>query len=191
MHLAKSVFRRRGANPVFIWNISLQLSCMKSCIFPKNLAKRGQNGGCRFDSYQSHFSGFGPSKTARRRRKSGDKLTSFDPPCSARAFSAQDSKCGRRLNNAREFESLHLRQTPGDKSPGVSLCKNAGVPGLETARHPCYDKCVESEGKNCFFVESRLRSSAAGRKNDSEQMHIRKGDAYALYNDFGGQGSHP
>ena len=64
LHLAKIVFRRRGENPVFIRNIGPQLSCMKSCIFPKNLAKRGQNEGCRFDSYQSHFSGFGSSKTA-------------------------------------------------------------------------------------------------------------------------------
>ena len=64
LHLANSVFRRRGENPVFIRQNVPQLSCMKSCIFPKNLAKRGQNGGCRFDSYQSHFSGFGPLKTA-------------------------------------------------------------------------------------------------------------------------------
>ena len=64
LHLSKSVFRRRGENPVFIRQNGPQLSCMKSCIFPENLAKRGQNGGCRFDSYQSHFSGFGPSKTA-------------------------------------------------------------------------------------------------------------------------------
>ena len=64
LHLSKSVFRRRGTNSVFISKIGLKLSCMKSCIFPKNLAKRGQNGGCRFDSYQSHFSGFDPSKTA-------------------------------------------------------------------------------------------------------------------------------
>lgn len=64
LHLANFVFRQRGENPVFIRNIGPKLSCMKSCIFPKNLAKRGQNGGCRFDSYYSHFSGFGPSKTA-------------------------------------------------------------------------------------------------------------------------------
>ena len=60
LHLAKIVFRQRGENPVFIRNIGPQLSCMKSCIFPKNLAKRGQNGGFRFDSYQSHFFGLWP-----------------------------------------------------------------------------------------------------------------------------------
>ncbi|WP_278886911.1 hypothetical protein, partial [Ruthenibacterium lactatiformans] len=64
LHLEKSVFRPGSTNPVFISEISPQLSCVKSCIFPKNLAKRGQNGGCRFDSYYSRFSGFGPSKTA-------------------------------------------------------------------------------------------------------------------------------
>ena len=64
LHLANSVFRRRGENPVFIRNIGPQLSCMKSCIFPKNLAKRGQNRGWRFDSYHSHFSGLDLSKTA-------------------------------------------------------------------------------------------------------------------------------
>ena len=64
LHLAKSVFRRRGENPVFIRNIGPQLSCMKSCIFPKNLAKQGQNGGCRFYLYPRHFSGFALLKTA-------------------------------------------------------------------------------------------------------------------------------
>ena len=51
------------------------------------------------------------------RPKFRDKLTRSDLLFSGKSFSAQDSKCGRRLNNAREFESLHLRQTPGDKSP--------------------------------------------------------------------------
>ena len=64
LHLAKSGFRRRGENPVFIRQNDPQLSCMKSCIFPKNLAKRGQNRGWRFDSYHSHFSGVGSLKTA-------------------------------------------------------------------------------------------------------------------------------
>ena len=64
LHLANSVFQRRGENPVFVRNISPQLSCMKSCIFPKNLAKRGQNGRSRFDSYYRHFSGLGLLKTA-------------------------------------------------------------------------------------------------------------------------------
>ena len=64
LHLVKSVFRQWDANPVFIRNIGPQLSCMKSCIFPKNLAKRGQNRGCRFDSYHSHFSVLGLLKTA-------------------------------------------------------------------------------------------------------------------------------
>ena len=107
LHLAKSVFRRRGENPVFIRNIGPQLSCMKSCIFPENLAKRGQNEGCRFDSYQSHFSGFGLSKTAWHRRKSGNKLTSFDLPFSARAFSAQDSKAATVSTVPQRFEFLN------------------------------------------------------------------------------------
>ena len=64
LHLAKAVFWRGGTNPVFISKTSPQLSCMKSCIFPKNLAKRGQNRGWRFDSYHSHFSGVGSLKTA-------------------------------------------------------------------------------------------------------------------------------
>ena len=64
LHLAKFVFRRRGVNPGFVRQNGFKLSCMKSCIFPKNLAKRGQNSGCRFYLYPRHFSGFGPSKTA-------------------------------------------------------------------------------------------------------------------------------
>ena len=64
LHLAKSVFRRQGVNPGFVRQNGFKLSCMKSCIFPKKCAKSPQNGRSRFDSYQSHFSGFGPSKTA-------------------------------------------------------------------------------------------------------------------------------
>ena len=64
LHLANPVFRRRGENPVFIRQNGPQLSCMKSCIFPKNLAKRGQNGGCRFYLYPRHFSGFALLKNA-------------------------------------------------------------------------------------------------------------------------------
>lgn len=64
LHLAKAVFWRGGTNPVFISKTSPQLSCMKSCIFPKNLAKRGQNGGCRFYLYPRHFSGFALLKNA-------------------------------------------------------------------------------------------------------------------------------
>ena len=64
LHLANSVFRRRGTNSVFISKIGLKLSCMKSCIFPKKCAKSPQNGRSRFDSYYRHFSGLGLLETA-------------------------------------------------------------------------------------------------------------------------------
>ena len=54
---------------------------------------------------------------------------------------SNDSKCGRRLNNAREFESLHLRQfTASDISLAVSFllqkpiirsfCHSIPAPGI-------------------------------------------------------------
>ena len=64
LHLAKSVFRRQRANPVFVRQNGFKLSCMKSCIFPKKCAKSPQNGCSRFDSYYRHFSGFALLKIA-------------------------------------------------------------------------------------------------------------------------------
>ena len=71
LHLPKSVFRRRGENPVFIRNIGPQLSCMKSCIFPENLAKRGQNWGASFTCTHAIFRASAFQKRLDTAEKSG------------------------------------------------------------------------------------------------------------------------
>ena len=71
LHLVKSVFRQWDANPVFIRNIGPQLSCMKSCIFPENLAKRGQNWGASFTCTHAIFRASAFQKRLDTAEKSG------------------------------------------------------------------------------------------------------------------------
>lgn len=58
LHLANSVFRRRGENPVFIRNIGPQLSCMKSCIFQKILPNGAKMGDAGFTCTHAIFRDF-------------------------------------------------------------------------------------------------------------------------------------
>lgn len=79
-----------------------------------------------------------PRYTAPHRPKRADKMTRSSLILSCPAHAAQNSKCGRRLISAREFESLHLRQrgarTQDCPCPLLFIEREGGIYGTNHQR---------------------------------------------------------
>ena len=77
------------------------------------------------------------------------------------------SKCGRRLNNAREFESLHLRQlTASDISLAVSLFHYRSPSYVRSATLLCSKNNLK--GGFCATPQLRLAASSLGSTERKE-----------------------
>ena len=85
-------FGRGGKKPAAIRENGPELSCMKSCIFPKKCAKSPQKRHFPFHSYPRHFLLFPCGMALYIVQNSGTNWPALTCFFSGKSFSAQDSK---------------------------------------------------------------------------------------------------